>query len=102
MKKDDLMKLVAAGEGVILTREPKPDDIQGSLSPFHVADNPKHPLHKCTHYIIDIPKDNNEPDSNKLRYNMPMLKTLPLLWFIESILHFKLIDPVSMGLMEAD
>ncbi|XP_058796730.1 BRCA1-associated RING domain protein 1-like isoform X2 [Phymastichus coffea] len=100
IEKDDLMKLVAAGDGKVLPREPKPDDVQGSLSPFHVANNPKHALHKCTHYIIYMP-ENNQPIANRIMYNMPMLKTLPLMWFIESILRFELIDPVDMGLVDS-
>ena len=97
LKKEDLVKLVAAGDGILLTREPRPEDIQGSLSPFHVAHNSKHSLHKCTHYVIYIP-DDTKSNSNRIIYNMPTLKTLPLMWFIESILRFKLLDPIDLGL----
>ncbi|KAJ8674287.1 hypothetical protein QAD02_005549 [Eretmocerus hayati] len=93
--RDELVKLVTAGDGVSLTREPKPEDIQGSISPFHVAHDEQHSLHKCTHYIIYDP---DETSSTRIIYNMPKLKALPLMWLIESILRFKLIDPVDLGL----
>lgn len=95
--KEQLTRLVSAGDGVILTREPKPDDIQGSLSPFHVAHDSQHSLHKCTHYIIYNP-DNFNSLAHRVTYNMPCLKSLPLMWFIESVLRFKLIDPVDLGI----
>lgn len=95
--KDQLIKLVEAGDGIVLTREPKPDDIQGSISPFHVANDINHSLHKCTHYIIYIP-DNCNLNFKRVMYNMAKLKTLPLMWLIESILRFKLLDPVDLGL----
>lgn len=100
--KDQLIKLVYVGDGIVLKREPKPEDIQGSLSPFHVAGNDKHSLQKCTHYVIYVPRDSKDsPDSSFIRphmYNMSFLKTLPLMWFIESILRFKLLDPIDLGL----
>ncbi|KAL7297263.1 hypothetical protein TKK_0009663 [Trichogramma kaykai] len=99
ISKDQLMKLIAAGDGVTLTREPKPEDIQGSLSPFHVAHDTNHSLHKCTHYII---YDYAEGQPSRIMYNLPFLKTLPLMWLIESILRFKLLDPIDMGLLIED
>ncbi|XP_031784277.1 venom acid phosphatase-like isoform X1 [Nasonia vitripennis] len=95
--RNQLMRLVSAGDGVSMTREPKPEDIKGSLSPFHVAHNPRHSLHKCTHYIIYNP-DNLNSLSHRVTYNMPFLKSLPLMWFIESVLRFQLIDPVDLGI----
>ncbi|XP_014205885.1 BRCA1-associated RING domain protein 1 [Copidosoma floridanum] len=98
--KENLSTLVAAGGGTIMTREPRPEDIQGLLTPFHTAHDPSHSLHKCTHYIIYIPdNDDVHSNSNRLIYNMRCLKSLPLMWFIESILRYKLLDPVDMGLI---
>ncbi|XP_011504673.1 PREDICTED: BRCA1-associated RING domain protein 1-like [Ceratosolen solmsi marchali] len=94
--KDRFMKLVAAGDGITLKREPKPEHIQGSVSPFHVAHDSKHSLHKCTHYIIYF--DSNS-ETNRMLYNMPFLKSLPFMWFVECILRYKLVDPVDLGLL---
>jgi hypothetical protein len=94
--KENFIKLVTAGDGIALKREPKPEDIQGSLSPFHVAHDSKHSLHKCTHYIIYF--DSNSK-TNRMLYNMPFLKSLPFMWFVECILKFKLVDPVELGLL---
>lgn len=99
ISKDQLIKLVEVGGGVVLSREPKPEDIQGSLSPFHVAHDPSHSLHKCTHYVIYVPTESSS-SFNQIMYNMSFLKTLPLMWFIESVVRFKLIDPVDFGINE--
>lgn len=96
LTKDDLIKLVKAGEGTILTREPNPEDLNYMLQliPFHVANDTSHPLHKCTHYIIYMP-GKSEP---LIKYNMPHIKSLPLVWLIECIEKFTLINPVHLGL----
>lgn len=93
-----MTRLVAAGDGILLTREPRPEDIQGSLTPFHVSNDPQHSLHKCTHYIIYVPA-NDYSHPNRIIYNMNNLKSLPLMWFVESILRYKLLDPVHLGLI---
>ncbi|XP_053975849.1 BRCA1-associated RING domain protein 1-like isoform X1 [Hylaeus volcanicus] len=97
LTKDSLLKLVREGNGSVLTREPRPDDIKGEeqIIPFHTANEPSHPLYKCTYYIIYVP-GRDEP---RVKYNMPHIKTLPLLWLIESIERFTLVDPSHLGLL---
>lgn len=96
LTKDDLVRLVKEGEGTVLTRKPDPEDLIGvsQMIPFHVANNLSHPLHKCTHYIIYVP-GKSEP---VIKYNMPHIKSLPLIWLIECIEKFTLVDPTHLGL----
>lgn len=94
--KDDLVRLVKEGEGTVLTRKPDPEDLidMSQMIPFHAANNLSHPLHKCTHYIIYVP-GKGEP---LIKYNMPHIKSLPLIWLIECIEKFTLVDPTHLGL----
>lgn len=96
LTKDDLMRLVKEGEGTVLTREPDPEDLKdmSHVRPFHTASDSSHPLHKCTHYIIYMP-GKIEPH---VKYNMPHVKTLPLIWLIECIEKFSLVNPADLGL----
>ncbi|XP_011879954.1 PREDICTED: BRCA1-associated RING domain protein 1-like isoform X2 [Vollenhovia emeryi] len=94
--KEDLVRLVKEGEGTVLTRKPNPEDLEdmSQLVPFHAANDLCHPLHKCTHYIIYVPGKGEPP----IKYNMPHIKTLPLIWLIECIEKFTLVDPAHLGL----
>lgn len=96
LTKTDLVKLVKEGEGTVLTRQPNPEDLKDAslVIPFHTADDSSHPLHKCTHYIIYMP-GKYEP---RIIYNMPHIKSLPLMWLIECIEKFTLVDPAYLGL----
>lgn len=96
LTKDDLMKLVMEGEGTVLTREPNPEDLKdmSQVIPFHTANDPSHPLHKCTHYVIYVP-GKGEP---LIKYKMPHIKSLPLIWLIECIEKFTLVNPNHLGL----
>ncbi|XP_014470814.1 PREDICTED: BRCA1-associated RING domain protein 1-like isoform X2 [Dinoponera quadriceps] len=96
LNKDDLTKLVKEGEGTVLAREPHPEDLKDGTRaiPFHTANDASHPLHECTHYIIYMP-GKSEP---RVKYNMQHIKTLPLMWLIECIENFTLIDPAYLGL----
>ncbi|EZA58385.1 BRCA1-associated RING domain protein 1 isoform X2 [Ooceraea biroi] len=96
LTKDNLIKLVKEGEGTVLMREPNPEDLNdmSQLIPFHIANDSSHPLHKCTHYVIYMP-GKGEP---LIKYNMPHIKSLPLVWLIECIEKFTLINPVHLGL----
>ncbi|XP_012348288.1 LOW QUALITY PROTEIN: BRCA1-associated RING domain protein 1-like [Apis florea] len=98
LTKDALITLVQEGKGIILKREPNPEDIKTKekFVPFHIANEPSHSLHECTHYIIYIP----EKDEPRIKYNMPHIKTLPLIWLIECIEKFTLIDPLQLGLLK--
>ncbi|XP_011144760.1 BRCA1-associated RING domain protein 1 isoform X1 [Harpegnathos saltator] len=96
LTKNDLVKLVKEGEGTVLIREPKPEDLNDAsqMIPFHTADDSSHPLHRCTHYVIYIP-GKGEP---LIKYMMPHIKSLPLIWLIECIEKFTLVDPAFLGL----
>ncbi|XP_076638932.1 BRCA1-associated RING domain protein 1 isoform X1 [Colletes latitarsis] len=96
LKKTDLIRLVCEGNGSVLSREPRPDDTKNKekITPFHTANNPSHSLYKCTHYIIYVP-GRDEP---RIKYNMPHIKSLPLIWLIECIETFTLVDPSHLGL----
>lgn len=97
LTKDTLLLLIKAGGGTVLKREPKPEDIKNKeqFVNFHIANEPTHPLYKCTHYIIYI----SERDGPHIKYNMPHIKTLPIAWLIESIEQFTLVDPSKLGLL---
>lgn len=96
LTKNDLARLVKEGEGTVLTREPKPEDLNDASQaiPFHIADDPSHPLYRCTYYIIYVP-GRNEP---RIIYKMPHIKSLPLMWLLECIEKFTLVDPGYLGL----
>lgn len=96
LKKDDLIRLVKAGEGTVFSREPNPEDLKDmtQVIPFHIASDSSHPLHKCTHYIIYMP-GKGEP---RIKYKMPHIKSLPLIWLIECIEKFTLVNPAYLGL----
>ncbi|XP_046741311.1 BRCA1-associated RING domain protein 1-like isoform X2 [Diprion similis] len=91
-----LSKLITEGEGKVLHREPDPESIRTNEEiPFHVARDVSHPLHSCSHYIIYVPG----MDEPQIQYNMPHIKSLPLIWLIESIEQFKLLDPAEIGII---
>ncbi|XP_047352239.1 BRCA1-associated RING domain protein 1-like [Vespa velutina] len=91
LTKEELTKLINAGDGTVLNREPNPEDIKDKEQyiPFHTARNPHHPLYKCTHYIIYAPGK----DEPRIKYNMCHIRSLPLIWLIECIEKFTLLNP---------
>ncbi|XP_076764963.1 BRCA1-associated RING domain protein 1-like [Xylocopa sonorina] len=98
LTKEALVALVQAADGSVLTREPNPEDVR-SREPcihFHIAKEPNHPLYRCTHYNIYVP-ERNEP---RIKYNMPHIKTLPLIWLVECVEKFTLVDPSHLGLLK--
>nr|XP_034179266.1 BRCA1-associated RING domain protein 1-like [Osmia lignaria]XP_034179267.1 BRCA1-associated RING domain protein 1-like [Osmia lignaria]XP_034179268.1 BRCA1-associated RING domain protein 1-like [Osmia lignaria] len=97
LTKDALIKLVQAGGGTVLKREPDPEIIKEKeqLIPFHIANEPTHSLYKCSHYIIYAV----QRDEQRIKYNMPHIKALPLVWLIECIEKFTLVDPLQLGLL---
>ncbi|XP_051156484.1 BRCA1-associated RING domain protein 1-like [Leptopilina boulardi] len=92
LSKENLVQLCLEGGGCSLSREPNPEGITDQRIPFHVGDE-NHPLHNCSHYIIYSPGK----DEPRVKYNMPHIKTLPLVWFIECIEKFTLVDPAIFG-----
>lgn len=95
-RKSELTKLILEGDGTILNREPDPELIQKPPRiPFHVSRDLTHSLHRCSHYIIYVP----QKDEPEMKYNMPHMKSLPLIWLIESIEQFELLDPAYIGII---
>ncbi|XP_051154458.1 BRCA1-associated RING domain protein 1-like [Leptopilina boulardi] len=94
LSKKNLVQLCLEGGGCSLSREPNPEGITDQRIPFHVGDE-NHPLHNCSHYIIYSPGK----DEPRVKYNMPHIKTLPLVWFIECIEKFTLVDPALFGIV---
>ncbi|XP_046593020.1 BRCA1-associated RING domain protein 1 isoform X1 [Neodiprion lecontei] len=91
-----LSKLITEGEGKVLNRKPDPESIRTYEEiPFHVGRNVSHPLHRCSHYIIYVPG----MDEPQIKYNMSHIRSLPLIWLIESIEQFKLLDPAEIGII---
>ncbi|XP_076652031.1 BRCA1-associated RING domain protein 1 isoform X2 [Halictus rubicundus] len=97
LTRDGLERLVENGKGTILKRQPDPEEVKtkGIIIPFHIANNSSHPLYKCTHYIIYVPGK----DEPRVKYNMSHIKSLPLLWLIECIEKFTLVNPSYLGLL---
>lgn len=94
LTKESISKLAEEGEGQVLRREPKLDDANDNVCiPFHVAEAPNHPLHKCGYYIIYEPER-----APRIKYNTENLVSLPLVWFVDSIENFNLMNPVNYGL----
>ncbi|KAK2581730.1 hypothetical protein KPH14_002214 [Odynerus spinipes] len=96
LTKEQLTKLINAGDGTVLSREPNPEDIKEKepFIPFHTARNPRHPLYRCTHYVIYAPGK----DEPRVKYNMRHIRSLPLIWLIECIEKFTLVNPSFLGL----
>lgn len=73
----------------MLNREPTPSNIPAQRPfPFHASRDS--PLSACAHFII-YQEDVRVPQP---KYDMAELKSLPVAWLWESIINFKLIDPV--------
>lgn len=97
LTKFNLIKLVKAGDGVILGREPRFEDSANLPPPHHLLNKEDHPLYRCTHFIIYVPAIRKSSNKEKIIYNSATLKSLPLKWFIESITKFELLDPAEVG-----
>lgn len=60
---------------IVVTREPDPEDILKDMSQvisFHIANDPSHPLYRCTHYVIYVPSKGKPP----IKCNMPHIENL--------------------------
>jgi len=87
--KKELAKCIQVGGGVVLLREPNPDQVDPLENPvrFHAQD-PKHKLNITSHIILFGP--GNEPMT---KHSLEHVKTLTVDWFMQSALQFKLMDP---------
>jgi hypothetical protein len=89
LSKKDLGRAISAGDGMLLNREPNPDQVDPLDDPvrFHAQD-PTHPLILTSHVILF--SGGNEPP---IKHNYEHVKSLSVDWLIQSVLNFKLMDP---------
>jgi len=82
------MTLIKYGGGVLLSREPRPEDIpeKERTVPYHTTH--RSDLEHTSHYIIY-----GEAKAPALKYNMLHIKTLSVEWLVGCIANFKLLDP---------
>ncbi|XP_034247671.1 BRCA1-associated RING domain protein 1-like isoform X2 [Thrips palmi] len=85
----DIIALIKAGAGIVLTRQPDPEAIPASEKtvPYHAPRNGA--LVSTSHFILYSP-GKGEPE---MKYNMKHCKTLPVEWFINCVLNWQLLDP---------
>ncbi|XP_026286770.1 BRCA1-associated RING domain protein 1-like [Frankliniella occidentalis] len=89
LTRSDIMTLVKSGGGIVLTRQPDPEAIPAKEQtvPYHAPRDG--PLTATSHIILYSP-GKGEPD---MKYNMKHCKTLPMEWFIHSVVNWCLLDP---------
>ncbi len=88
-KKEEIAELVKKAGAVVISREPKPDQIKDTqLSiPYHAK--PDSELSNCSHFIVKSDK-NVKSDMLSSR-----LCVVPITWLLDSIAKFELIDLVQ-------
>ncbi len=89
LTRSDIITLVKSGGGVILTRQPDPEAIPANENtiPYHA---PRDGSLTATSHIILYAPGKGEPE---MKYNMKHCKTLPVEWFIQCVVNWRLIDP---------
>ncbi|XP_077978849.1 uncharacterized protein LOC144434269 [Glandiceps talaboti] len=89
--KAEFADLVKAGDGVVLTREPKSADCNqpGSVVPYHSQANV--PQTECTHYIVYDQFTKNPPT----KIQSPKLCTVSSLWLMSCISQFALLEQLE-------
>lgn len=80
----DFIKLIEAGGGEVVKREPTPSSATSCLSAFHLLQHPD--LRNCMNYIIF---DDREPP--QLLYNMKELHHKSSRWLVESIIRYRFV-----------
>jgi len=90
LTKADVVALIQSGNGVVLSREPDPENIPSEecTVPYHASCSSS--LARCSHYII-YRTGKNEP---KLKYNMAHIKSLSVQWLFDCMESFDLKEPV--------
>lgn len=75
---------------VFYFREPDPENlpVAEKTVPHHAEQNSS--LSKTSHIILYQEGGKREP---LLKYNMEHVKTIPLIWFLQCILHHQLLEP---------
>ncbi|KAL4680297.1 hypothetical protein H8957_007188 [Semnopithecus entellus] len=86
--KDNLIKLVTAGGGQILSRKPKPDsDVTQTINTVAYHARPDSDQHFCTQYIIYEDLSNYHPE----RVRQGKVWKAPSSWFIDCVMSFELL-----------
>jgi len=90
VSKADLQRLINLSGGIYISREPDPENLGGEAGtvPHHAQDGS--PLGRTSHIILYQEGGKREP---QVKYKMEHIKTLPLTWFIQSILQHRLLSP---------
>lgn len=89
LSRANLTALIKIGGGIVLTRQPDPEAIPAreTTVPYHAPRNSA--IVSTSHFILFSP-GKGEPE---LKYNMTHCKTLPVEWFINCVLNWRLLDP---------
>nr|XP_058908770.1 BRCA1-associated RING domain protein 1 isoform X3 [Kogia breviceps] len=86
--KDNLIKLVTAAGGQILSRKPKPDsDVTQTINTVAYHAKPDSDQHFCTQYIIYEDMSNHRPE----RVRQGKVWMAPSSWFIDCVMSFELL-----------
>uniref|UniRef100_A0A8B9KF68 BRCT domain-containing protein n=1 Tax=Astyanax mexicanus TaxID=7994 RepID=A0A8B9KF68_ASTMX len=86
--KDELLQLVKAGGGQLLSRQPKPDsDVTQTLSSAAYHAQPGSDQAFCTQYILYDPEGSYRPD----RIRLGKVWSAPSTWLVECIKTFSLL-----------
>jgi len=90
ISKADLGKLIVLSGAKLVNREPNPENIPSAEQtvPHHAEHESD--LSHTSHIILYQEGGKREP---QLKYKMNHVKTLPLAWFIQSILQHRLLQP---------
>lgn len=88
--KADLQRLITLSGAKLLNREPDPENLPGIelTVPLHATNDSS--LCRTSHVILYQAGGKREP---VIKYKMEHVKTLPVPWFTQSILHHQLIEP---------
>jgi len=90
VSKADLQKLINLSGGMYINREPNPENLggEGGTVPHHANEGSL--LRRTSHIILYQEGGKREP---LVKYKMEHIKTLPLTWFLQSILQHRLLSP---------
>jgi len=90
LSKQDIHKLIRLSGGKYVTREPNPENLAGEAGcvPHHAEHDSA--LRTTSHIILYLEGGKREPP---IKYKMEHIKTLPLIWFIQSVIQHRLLEP---------
>ena len=90
LSKAELQKIISLSGAKLVHREPNPENLPaGEQTVPHYAEEGS-ALSRTSHVILYQEGGKREP---LVKYKMEHVKTLPLTWFLQSILQHRLLDP---------